>query len=427
MDKKIKVLIDTDHILSPSGVATTTKMVAEALLKSGKFCIRQLGGALKHSNYNVVKTQEYGEDLIIFPVDGYGSPDIVRSIIRTERPDIFLIVSDPRFWVWLFNIEDEFRPLMPLVYWHLWDHADKQTMPTFNLPYYRSCDHIALINKLSNNIIDTICPEISHEYLPHTVNTDIFQPFPKERVMQFRKDTFKNAVGETAEFNKFIFFYNGRNARRKQTGSMIFWFCEFLDIVGRDKATLLMHTDPKDPNGQDLEAIIQHLDLVHGEVLFSRDKIAQEGLALINNMVDCAINLSDAEGFGCPIAEALACGTPAIVTMTGGVQDQITDGTNYFGVGIKPVSRAVIGSQDIPWILEDRLSKEDVVNAMLKMYNMTSEEREKLGRLGRENVMKNFNFEKHNQRWINLMLEVYEKYGSWETRKGYKNWEIKAL
>jgi glycosyltransferase involved in cell wall biosynthesis len=113
--------------------------------------------------------------------------------------------------------------------------------------------------------------------------------------------------------------------------------------------------------------------------------------------------------------------------MTGGLQDQITDGTNYFGVGIKPVSRAVIGSQDIPWILEDRLSKEDVVNAMLKMYNMTSEEREKLGRLGRENVMKNFNFEKHNQRWINLMLEVYEKYGSWETRKGYKNWEIKAL
>jgi glycosyltransferase involved in cell wall biosynthesis len=144
-------------------------------------------------------------------------------------------------------------------------------------------------------------------------------------------------------------------------------------------------------------------------------------------MVDCVINLSDAEGFGLGILEALACGTPAIVSMTGGLQDQITDGVNTFGVGIKPVSRSIIGSQQIPWIYEDRLNKEDVVNAMLKMYNMSEEEREKLGKLARENVLKNFSFEKHNQRWPELMTEIYEKYGSWETRRGYKTWEMKTL
>ena len=47
----------------------------------------------------------------------------------------------------------------------------------------------------------------------------------------------------------------------------------FLDEVGHDKAALIMHTDVKDPNGQDLEAIINELGLTNGEVLFSEAKV----------------------------------------------------------------------------------------------------------------------------------------------------------
>ena len=60
--------------------------------------------------------------------------------------------------------------------------------------------------------------------------------------------------------------------------------------------------------------------------------------------------------------------------MTGGLQEQVTDGKNWFGVGIEPASRAIIGSQDVPYIYEDRLNKDDFVNALLKIYNMTNEE-----------------------------------------------------
>ena len=42
---------------------------------------------------------------------------------------------------------------------------------------------------------------------------------------------------------KFVCFWNNRNARRKQSGTLIFWWKQFLDKVGHDKATLLMHTD----------------------------------------------------------------------------------------------------------------------------------------------------------------------------------------
>ena len=36
--------------------------------------------------------------------------------------------------------------------------------------------------------------------------------------------------------------------------------------------------------------------------------------------------------------ESLSCGTPAVLTKTGGLQEQISDGEVEFGVGIEPTS-----------------------------------------------------------------------------------------
>ena len=51
--------------------------------------------------------------------------------------------------------------------------------------------------------------------------------------------------------------------------------------------------------------------------------------------------------------------------MTGGLQEQVTDGENWFGIGLEPTSKAIIGSQTVPYIYEDRLSQEVVVNALI--------------------------------------------------------------
>ena len=68
-DKKIKILTLGDMPLSPSGVGTQTKYFCEALLRTGKFQIVSLGGAIKHNNYTPIKTEEWGDDWLIFPVD----------------------------------------------------------------------------------------------------------------------------------------------------------------------------------------------------------------------------------------------------------------------------------------------------------------------------------------------------------------------
>ena len=113
--------------------------------------------------------------------------------------------------------------------------------------------------------------------------------------------------------------------------------------------------------------------------------------------------------------------------MTGGLQEQVTDGTNWFGVGLNPVSTAVIGSQDVPYIHEDRVSKEDFIAGLKKMFNLSREERNKLGAAGREHVLKNYNFENYEKGWDKIMTHVHEKNGSWQTRKNYKPWTFKEV
>ena len=113
--------------------------------------------------------------------------------------------------------------------------------------------------------------------------------------------------------------------------------------------------------------------------------------------------------------------------MTGGLQEQVTDGENWFGIGIEPSSKSVIGSQQVPYIYEDRISKEDFKAALHKIYNMTSEERRSLGKLGRSHVEKNYSFEGYCEKWVEIMTEVHEKHGSWETRKNYVGWEFREL
>jgi len=134
-------------------------------------------------------------------------------------------------------------------------------------------------------------------------------------------------------------------------------------------------------------------------------------------MVDCTINISDAEGFGLATLESLSCGTPIIANMTGGLQEQIRSGSDLFGIPLFPESKAVIGSQDVPYIYEDRLSEGQVVSALEKMYALGNEGRKELGQKGREHVMKNYNFETFNKQWVDIMTQVYEENGSWEDRQ----------
>jgi len=394
--------------------------MCEALLNSGKFQILSLGGAIKHTEYNQVKVEPYGDDWRIIPVDGFGSQEQIRSILRTERPDILWFMTDPRFFPWLWEIENEIRALVPMVYYHVWDN---HPAPMFNRKFYLSNDVIATISKVTDDIVKEVSPEVERHYVPHAVHPNFFKILDQEAIEKIRIDSLPEE-----DRDKVIFFWNNRNARRKQSGTLVYWFKDFLDKYNlHDKAQLIMHTDPNDPHGQPLQHLIEHLGLNNRQILLSTAKIPPENLAAVYNMVDCTINISDAEGFGLSTLESLSCGTPIIVNMTGGLQEQVLCNGKEFGIPIFPSSKAIIGSQNVPYIYEDRINKEHFISALFKMYSMGPAARKTLGLEGRQHVEKNYNFQSFQQKWVELMLSIHEQHGSWDKRKNYNGIRFKEI
>ena len=413
-DKKIKIITLSDHPLIPSGVGIQTKNFIQAMLATGKYEVISLAGAQKHADMRPVVTQEWGQSWRIYPVKDYGTKELVREFLNKEKPDIMWVMTDPRLWVWLWEMEDEIRSNVPIVYYHVWDNFPA---PQFNRKYYLSNDYIVTMSKVSRDIVNEVAPEVPHEYIPLSVSHDVF----KKNTLS-AKEFKKNNFGTD---DCFLFFWNNRNARRKQSATLIWWFKEFLDQLPEGKdARLVMHTNPYDMYGPNLHAVVAASGIGFDKIAFSTERLPEEQLAVFYNAADCTINISDAEGFGLGTSESMACETPIIVNMTGGLQEQVTDGEEWFGIGIQPASKCVVGSQDVPYIYEDRPSKEEFIAAMNKMMNMSAEEREELGRKGRKHLEDNFSFTKLMERWDQVLTKVHNDFGSWDTRKGYTPYEV---
>ena len=133
-NEKYKILLLSDHALSTSGVGCQSRFLVEGLLKKGCWTVRQFGAAIKHSDYNTVKVND---DFIIKPIDGFGSRELILHTLITEKPDVILLFTDPRFFVWLWEMEDEIHDVCPIAYWHVWDN---RPTPQFNNAFYEATD-----------------------------------------------------------------------------------------------------------------------------------------------------------------------------------------------------------------------------------------------------------------------------------------------
>jgi hypothetical protein len=113
--------------------------------------------------------------------------------------------------------------------------------------------------------------------------------------------------------------------------------------------------------------------------------------------------------------------------MTGGLQEQVTDTRNWFGFGIEPTSKTVIGSLQVPYIYEDRISQKDFEKALTSSLEIRPKTYKKMVTLGKAHVRNNYGFNKFEERWIKIMDDIVEKHGSWENRKVYKSWHLKEI
>ena len=117
-----------------------------------------MGGAINHpdAGKRLDLSQETNKILgindssvFIYPVNGYGDPMILRQIMELEKPDALFLITDPRYFTWLFAIENEIRKKIPITYLQIWDSLP---FPVWNSPYYSSCDALFGISKQTVNI-----------------------------------------------------------------------------------------------------------------------------------------------------------------------------------------------------------------------------------------------------------------------------------
>ena len=110
-----------------------------------------MGGAVKHPEQGKIfdlsesiKNDTGVQDayLKIYPITGYGNPQILREILEMEKPDAILHYTDPRFWIWLYEMEHEIRTNIPIFYYNIWDDLPD---PHWNENYYRSSDLLMAI------------------------------------------------------------------------------------------------------------------------------------------------------------------------------------------------------------------------------------------------------------------------------------------
>ncbi len=415
---KKKILLLSDDLRLTSGIGTMSKEFVLGTVD--KFDWIQVGAGVNHPDVGKVidvsedirnRTGVKDADVKIIPYSGYGDISLIRKLLNTEKIDAILHFTDPHYWQWLYDNEHEIRQQVPILYYHIWDNLPD---PKYNRDYYESCDWLGCISKQTYGIVHRV-GKLTNEstwkpledwqisYVPHGINEEIFKP-----VKDISEDV-KNVVGGY----DFILFYNNRNIRRKQPSDVIYsykLFCDMLSKEESEKCLLLMHTTPIDQNGTDLYAVKDAICPDYNvKMLYT--KVEAEKLNELYNVVDVTINIANNEGFGLTTAESVMAGTPIIVNVTGGLQDQCGfdfSADDYISIGslhnksqrsqtkhgdwVIPVWPSAInlnGSVATPYIFDDRVNDNDVADSIMKFYKMGKKERKRRGLLGRKWAINN--------------------------------------
>jgi len=449
----------------------------------------QVGGAINHPEMGkkVDISQAVNEEMgltdasvIVYPYNGYGNIDFIRWLIENEKIDALLPYTDPRFWGWLFNHEHELRQKLPIFFYHVWDDLP---FPKYNEHFYESCDWISCISKQTYNIVRNVWTKHPPKpeqvvYIPHGIPERLFYPVSFENPGKMQKLVTGKKIkdGEGKEFDEvieksdyeimidfrkqlfgdndpdFVLLYVNRNVRRKMTSDIILaydLFVKGLPADKQDKCVLFMHTQPIDEAGTNLHAVIEDLN-IKSRIILSDRRIEPRMMNLMFNIADVTINLASNEGFGLGTAESLMAGTPIIVNVTGGLQDQcgfmkddetlvtIEDfnaefGSNHEGKYTKhgewakpifPATLSLQGSVPTPYIFDDRCRWQDVAPLLREFFDMGRDERKRVGLLGREYMRKPEVGMESVEMCRRFMEGMDSTFDNWKSRKRFTLYKV---
>jgi len=453
-DQRKTILLLSDDIRLTSGVGCQSKNIV--LNTAHHFNWVNVGGAVKHPEAGKafdlsgeINTMMGLTDsnVKVIPSDGYGNATLIRSILSREKIDAIVHFTDPRYWIWLYRMENELRQKMPMIFYTIWDDLP---YPMYNRSYYESDDMLLCISKQTKNLVKNVLKDKPKEdwaiqYLPHGIDPSQFYPIVNGDE-KFELESFKEKMFEGEKFD-FVMLWNSRNIRRKNMSDIVLAWRTFLDqlpVEQAKKCCLLMHTEKVSEHGTDLPAVVATLcDPEIHKVKFSDKKLNDKEMNYLFNCSDAHIFMTDNEGWGLGLTESLTAGRMIIAPVQGGMQDQMrfedengdwidfstehpsnADGKykkcGEWAMPIFPKTRSVKGSPLTPYIYSSQCSIEDGAIALMKVYKMGPEERIRRGLEGRKWAMSDeagFTAERMGERFIENIDKLLEK---WEPQPRFR-------
>lgn len=248
------------------------------------------------------------------------------------------------------------------------------------------------------------------DYIYPFIDTKLYSPIKPHEVTDTTKkslvDSLKEFRQQCAPNGEKILLWVGRPGWRKNLEMLIGAFKELI-VRGRKDVVLYLHTDTNDPAKIfDMGKLIHSFKLPSKKIQFTSDMEWYSGapdwfLRGLYNMADLYVSTHGGEGFGMPIAEAMSCKTPFVITDCTTTEEfgKDEEGNWSRGLGVK-----IHSSREDNGVLRPYVDIDDFADKVEWMLD-NPVERVKMGLAGREWVIKNCSIPVIRDKWI----EVFDK------------------
>ena len=298
-----RIVTVSDHIDCPTGFGVQHRLLATALARAG-LEVHSLG------IWDARPLATTPEGVVRYP-GGQGADDHRRAWPMYRdllRPDLVITLGDAHTFAHLNDGDRDFA-------WCHWLPIDAQPYPTREHERMLRYDHLVLMSRFG---LDLVTPHLHDRvplhHIPHGVDLSVFRPLDDPLALRRR---WGERLGVRLRPHDFVLISRDTNQWRKQLPLLL----DALARLPRD-VKLILHCRPvahPDARGWDLEHLAREVYGVADRVVFTgegqtRPSLSPRELAELDNVADLRVSATQGEGFGLLTIEAMACGTPTVIT-----------------------------------------------------------------------------------------------------------------
>lgn len=235
--------------------------------------------------------------------DPYGN-DVIGRHTKDFGANIVITLIDA--WV----LRDTAKSIAPALYLP-WFPVDHSPVPSRVLDGITGAHMPLSYSKWGRDMLNDI--GVPNTYIPHGVEPTIYRVLPRDQVRQFKAQI----LGiDNGHLSLMVAANKGTPDRKWFQGQLRAW-ADF--AKDKPEARLYLHTDPTTVHGGiDFPAMTAQLGIAD-RVLYPdryeyRMGYPPEQMAWLFNAADVYMGAAMSEGFGIPLIEAQACGTPVVTT-----------------------------------------------------------------------------------------------------------------